>query len=92
VKVKHASKGPEIMAHIKESTMALDMDQLNAFVGRFVGDLGATVHAGMVVIGAWISWPIWLMLVRLFLPARTAGALLEWQKSLAGPVHRLGQE
>lgn len=31
--------------------MAVDMDQLNAFVGRFVGDLGAAVHAGMVVIG-----------------------------------------
>ena len=31
--------------------MALDMDKLNAFVGRFVTDLGATVHAGMVVIG-----------------------------------------
>jgi SAM-dependent methyltransferase len=31
--------------------MALDMDRLNAFVGQFVGDLGATVHAGMVVIG-----------------------------------------
>jgi SAM-dependent methyltransferase len=31
--------------------MAIDIDTLNAFVGRFVGDLGATVHAGMVVIG-----------------------------------------
>jgi SAM-dependent methyltransferase len=31
--------------------MALDMDKLNAFVGTFVGDLGAAVHAGMVVIG-----------------------------------------
>ena len=31
--------------------MALDMDKLNAFVGRFVGDLGAAGHAGMVVIG-----------------------------------------
>ena len=31
--------------------MALDMDKLNVFVGRFVGDLGAAVHAGMVVIG-----------------------------------------
>jgi SAM-dependent methyltransferase len=31
--------------------MALDMDKLNAFVGSFVGDLGAAVHAGMVVIG-----------------------------------------
>jgi SAM-dependent methyltransferase len=29
----------------------LDMDKLNAFIGKFVGDLGATVHAGMVVIG-----------------------------------------
>src|SRR6266849_10543097 len=31
--------------------MAVDMDKLNVFVGQFVGDLGATVHAGMVVIG-----------------------------------------
>jgi SAM-dependent methyltransferase len=31
--------------------MALDMDKLNAFVGQFVVDLGATVHAGMVVLG-----------------------------------------
>ena len=31
--------------------MAVDMDKLNAFRGRFVGDLGATVNAGMVVIG-----------------------------------------
>src|SRR5581483_1939660 len=31
--------------------MALDMDKLNTFVGQFVGDLGATVHTGMVVIG-----------------------------------------
>jgi len=27
------------------------MNKLNAFMGQFVGDLGATVHAGMVVIG-----------------------------------------
>ena len=31
--------------------MAIDNDKLNAFLGRFVGDLGATLHAGMVVIG-----------------------------------------
>ncbi|HXZ80330.1 MAG TPA: class I SAM-dependent methyltransferase [Terriglobales bacterium] len=31
--------------------MAVDTDKLNSFVGRFVGDLGAAVHAGMVVIG-----------------------------------------
>ena len=30
---------------------ALDMNKLNAFVGQFVTDLGASVHAGMVVIG-----------------------------------------
>jgi len=29
----------------------LDMDKLNAFIDRFVTDLGAAVHAGMVVIG-----------------------------------------
>ena len=32
-------------------TPALDMDKLNGFIGQFVGDLGAAVHAGMVVIG-----------------------------------------
>ncbi|HUI83947.1 MAG TPA: class I SAM-dependent methyltransferase [Candidatus Binatia bacterium] len=29
----------------------IDMDKLNAFIEHFVGDLGAAVHAGMVVIG-----------------------------------------
>ncbi|HTH54388.1 MAG TPA: methyltransferase domain-containing protein [Edaphobacter sp.] len=31
--------------------MAIDMDKLNEFVGRFIGDLGGAVHAGMAVIG-----------------------------------------
>ena len=31
--------------------MAIDMGKLNAFIGQFVGDLGAAVNAGMVVIG-----------------------------------------
>jgi SAM-dependent methyltransferase len=31
--------------------MTVDTDKLNAFLGRFVGDLGASVHAGLVVIG-----------------------------------------
>jgi SAM-dependent methyltransferase len=40
------------VANLKgEFKMALDMDKLNVFVGQFVGDLGATVHSGMVVIG-----------------------------------------
>src|SRR5256885_8533021 len=29
----------------------LDMNKLNGFIGQFVTDLGAAVHAGMVVIG-----------------------------------------
>jgi SAM-dependent methyltransferase len=31
--------------------MSIDNDQLHEFLGRFVGDLGATVHAANVVIG-----------------------------------------
>ena len=30
---------------------ALDMDKLNAFVAQFGCDVGAALHAGMVVIG-----------------------------------------
>src|SRR5690242_13162934 len=29
----------------------IDMNKLNSFIGQFVSDLGASVHAGMVVIG-----------------------------------------
>jgi len=32
-------------------TSQLNMDKLNEFIGRFVSDLGAAVHTGMVVIG-----------------------------------------
>ena len=34
-----------------EQFPAPDMNKLNAFIGQFVNDLGASVHAGMVVIG-----------------------------------------
>ncbi len=34
-----------------QAAPALDMAKLNAFIGQFVTDLGASVHAGMVVIG-----------------------------------------
>jgi 2-polyprenyl-3-methyl-5-hydroxy-6-metoxy-1,4-benzoquinol methylase len=34
-----------------EDTMAVDQDKLMAFVGHFVGDLGATIAAGSVVVG-----------------------------------------
>ena len=33
------------------TTPQLNMDKLNEFIGRFVSDLGAAVHTGMVVIG-----------------------------------------
>ena len=32
-------------------TPAVDMDKLNAFMGQVVGELGATVNAGLIVIG-----------------------------------------
>ncbi len=31
--------------------MAVDQDRMNAFLGRFVGDLGATIAAGGIVVG-----------------------------------------
>ena len=31
--------------------MAVNMAKLKVFVGKFVGDLGAAVHSGRVVIG-----------------------------------------
>ena len=34
-----------------QTASALDMNKLNAFIGQFVADLGASVHAGLVVIG-----------------------------------------
>ena len=46
----HLKKGEKnIMGTAQVQT--LDMNQLNAFIGQFVTDLGAAVHAGMVVIG-----------------------------------------
>jgi ubiquinone/menaquinone biosynthesis C-methylase UbiE len=35
----------------EEIVMAIDMDKLHEFVGRFIADLGATVAAGSVVVG-----------------------------------------
>ena len=39
------------MSTTQPSPPVLDMDKLNEFIGKFVTDLGATVHTGMVVIG-----------------------------------------
>src|SRR4051812_21691478 len=35
----------------QEVSIALNTEKLNEFLGRFVNDLGATLHAGMVVMG-----------------------------------------
>src|SRR5207245_1442500 len=32
-------------------TQVIDMDKLNAFLGQVVGELGATVNAGLIVLG-----------------------------------------
>src|SRR5262249_47109895 len=52
----HKSKLPRELKLRERPTLAtaqpaLNMDKLNAFIGQFVGDLGAAAHAGMVVIG-----------------------------------------
>ncbi len=39
------------MSTAQVSARAPDMEKLNAFIGQFVTDLGASVHAGRVVIG-----------------------------------------
>ena len=39
------------MSTAQAQVPAVDMNKLNAFLGQFVSDLGAAVHAGMVVIG-----------------------------------------
>ncbi|HEV8377328.1 MAG TPA: hypothetical protein VGP99_00645, partial [Tepidisphaeraceae bacterium] len=64
--------------------------KLNPYTFDFLSS--ALIGASMIVIGAWIVWPIWMILVRLFLPARTAGTLLEWQRSMSNRVGKLGQE
>src|SRR5713101_210004 len=40
-----------ILSIEREDVMNLDQDKLNAFLGRAVVDIGATLHAGLVVIG-----------------------------------------
>jgi SAM-dependent methyltransferase len=36
---------------MKEHVMAIDEGKLNSLIGKFVGDLGATLHAGTIVLG-----------------------------------------
>lgn len=41
--------------------MTPDADKLNAFLGKFVNDLGAALHAGMVVVGDKLGLGLWLL-------------------------------
>src|SRR3954464_7203066 len=45
------ASGKEKNAMSTAQMPAIDVDRLNVFIGQFVTDLGAAVHAGMVVIG-----------------------------------------
>jgi hypothetical protein len=56
----------------------------------FIG-LMALAFAAMVT-GAATVWPIWVLLVNVFLPKRTARSLLEWQVSLSNGVSQLARE
>ena len=58
--------------------------------GDFVEVLLVTTCA--TTLGATLIWGIWYALVNLFLPKRTGEALLEWQRSLAGPLDRLARD
>ncbi len=51
----------------------------------------ALMTFGVVIVGAVAAWPIWIAIVRLFLPRRTSDALLEWQRSLSNRVSALGR-
>ena len=40
----------------------------------------------VMVLSAWAAWPVWVGFVRVVMPERAGGALLEWQRSLADPT------
>ena len=45
-----------------------------------------------VTLGALVVWPVWMALAHLFLPSRTAAALLEWQRSEPAGAPTLARE
>jgi hypothetical protein len=48
--------------------------------------------AGAIVVGALAVWPAWMAVVHLFLPQKTALALLDWQRGLSGKEPPLARE
>ena len=47
----HRLRAQQIPAKLQEAFKAINEDKLNAFMGCFVGDLGAVMHAATVVVG-----------------------------------------
>jgi hypothetical protein len=45
-----------------------------------------------LIFAAMVSWPIWLALTHLFLPARAASALLDWQRSIPAAAPTLARQ
>ena len=66
--------------------------------GAVVLPMGIDMHVLIIATGvtllfaAVVVWPIWLALVHLFLPARTARALLDWQRSIPDAPGVLARE
>ena len=66
--------------------------------GAIVLPMGIDFHMLIVATGltlvfaAMVVWPTWLALVHLFLPARTASALLDWQRSIPDAPGVLARE
>src|SRR6185437_1146539 len=50
-KILTPAAGQSLRTHLQELVMAIDQAKLEAFMGRFVGDLGAVMHAATVVVG-----------------------------------------
>jgi hypothetical protein len=71
----------------------LDLYSTQPHPSGYSGELMRLMGIAFVAIalGATIVWPIWTLLVRAFLPRRTATALLNWQRSLSNEVSSLAR-
>jgi hypothetical protein len=51
------------------------------------------VGGGLIVLfGAVVVWPVWMALAHLFLPTRTAQALLQWQRNIPAGAPALARQ
>src|SRR5216683_5369770 len=55
VRLQEAARSPQLLDQsnrkVRRKTMSLNQERLNEFLGRAVVDIGATLHAGLVLIG-----------------------------------------